>query len=78
MLSPPARERDVGNPGGAWRRVRRRITTRFSGEVDRWMTRPFRRRVDQEDVLEVRNLRRHVRDFPKLSTARGGVWLAFG
>ena len=78
VLSPPAREGDAGNPGGAWRRVRRRITTRFSGEVDRWMTRPIGRRVDQEDDLEVRNLRRRVRDFPELTAACGGVWLAFG
>ena len=27
--------------------------------------------MDQEDDLEVRNLRRRVRDFPKLSAARG-------
>ena len=78
VLSPPAREGDAENPGGEWRRVRRRMTTRFSGEVDRWTTRPSGQRVDQEDDLEVRNLRRRVRDFPKLSAARGGVWLAFG
>ena len=47
------------------------MTTRFSGEVDRWTTRPYGRRMDQEDDLEVRNLRRRVRDFPKLSAARG-------
>ena len=71
MLSPPAREGDAGNPGGTWRRVRRRMATRFSGEVDRWTTRPSGRRVDQKDDLKVRNLRRRVRDFPKLSAARG-------
>ena len=32
----------------------------------------------QEDDLEVRNLRQCVRDFPKLTAARGGAWLAFG
>ena len=70
---------------GTWRRcrkprwrVRRHMTTRFSSEVDWWTTRPSGRRVDQEDDLEMRNLRRRVRDFPKLSTARGGAWLAFG
>ena len=78
VLSPPAREGDAGNPGGAWGRVRRRMTTRFSGEVDRWSTRPSGRCVDQEDNLEVRNLRRRVRDFPKLSATRGGARLAFG
>ena len=58
-----AREGDVRNPGGAWRRVRRRMTTRFSGEVDRWTTRPSGRRMDQEDNLEVKNLRRRVVSF---------------
>ena len=57
VLSPPAREGDARNPGGTWRRVRHRMTTRFLGQVDRWTTRPSRRRVDQEDNLEVRNLR---------------------
>ena len=47
------------------------MTTRFSVEVDRWTTRPSGRRVDQADDLEVRNLWRRVRDFPKLSAARG-------
>ena len=60
MLSPPAREGDAGNPGGAWGRMRRRMTTRFSRQVDRWTTRLSGRRVDQEDDLEVRNLRRCV------------------
>ena len=78
VLSPMACEGDAGNPSGAWRRVRLRMSTRFSGEVDWWTTRPSGRRVDQEDDLEVRNLRRRVRDFPKLSAARGGAWLAFG
>ena len=77
MLSPPAREGDAGNPGGAWKRVRRRMTTRFSSQVDRWTTRPSGRRVDQEDDLEVRNLRRRVVDFSELTAARGGTWLAF-
>ena len=71
VLSPPAREGDAGNPGGAWGHVRRRMTTRFSSEVERWTTRPYGRRVDQEGDLEVRNLRRRVRDFPELIAARG-------
>ena len=54
------------------------MSTGFSGEVDRWTIRPFGRRVDQEDDLEVRNLRQRVRDFPKLSAARDGAWLGFG
>ena len=78
VLSPPAREGDARNLGGAWRRVRRRMTTRFSSQVDRWTTRPSGRRVDQEDDLEVRNLRRHVVDFPELTAVRGGAWLTFG
>ena len=78
VLSPPTHEGDAGNPGGAWRCVRLHMSTGFSGEVDRWTTRPSGRRVDQEDDLEVRNLRQRVRDFPKLSAARGGAWLGFG
>ena len=78
VLSPPVREGDAGNPSGAWRRVRRRMTTRFSSQVDRWTTRPSGRRVDQEDDLEVRNLRRRVVDFLELTAARGGAWLTFG
>ena len=78
MLSPPTRDGDAKNPGGACRRVRRRMTTRFSSQVDRWTTRPSRRRMDQEDDLEVRNLRRRVVDFSELTAARDGAWLAFG
>ena len=78
VLSPPAREGDARDPGGAWRRVRRHMTTKFSGQVDWWMTRPSGRHVYQEDDLEVRNLRRHVVDFPELTTVHGGAWLAFG
>ena len=59
------------NPGGAWRRVRRLMTTRFSCQVDRWTKRPSGWRVDQEDDLEVRNLRRRLVDFPELIAARG-------
>ena len=59
------------------RRVLRHMTTRFSGQVDRWTTRPSGWRVDQEDDLEVRNLRQHVVDFPELIAARGGAWLTF-
>ena len=71
VLSPPAREGDAGNPGGAWGRVPRRMTTRFSGQVDRWTTRPSGWRVDQEDDLEVRTLRRRVVNFLELIAARG-------
>ena len=71
VLWPPAHEGDAGNPGGAWGRVRRRMTTRFSGQVDRWTIRPSGRCVDQEDDLEVRNLRRRVVDFSELTAARG-------
>ena len=74
VLSPQAREGDARNPGGACDVM----TTRFSGQVDRWTTRPSGRRVDQEDDLEVRNLRRRVVDFPKLTAVRGGAWLTFG
>ncbi|KAK4599305.1 hypothetical protein RGQ29_009392 [Quercus rubra] len=73
VLSPPAREGDAGNPGGAWRRVRRRMTTRFSGQIDRWTTRPSGRCMDQEDNLEVRNLRWRMVDFLELTAARGGA-----
>ena len=78
VLSPPAREGDARNLGGAWRRVRRHMTTRFSSQVDRWTRRSFGWRVDQEDDLEVRNLRRRVVDFPELTAAHGVAWLAFG
>ena len=44
---------------------------RISSSVDRWTRRPIGRRVYQEDGLEVRNLRWRMRDFPKLSAARG-------
>ena len=77
VLSPPAREGDARNPGGEWRRMRRRMTTRFSSQVDRWITRPSGRRVDQEVDLEVRNLRWRVVDFSELTAAHGGAWLAF-
>ena len=42
-----------------------------SGSEDQWTWRPSGRRVYQEDDLEVRNLRRRVRDFSKLTAARG-------
>ena len=77
VLSPPAREGDAGNPGGAWWRMRHHMTTRFSGEVDRWTKRLSGRRVDQEDNLEVRNLRQHVGDFLKTTEMRGGAWHGF-
>ena len=47
------------------------VDTRFSGQVDRWTTRPSGWRVDQEDDLEVRNLRRRVVNFSELIAARG-------
>ena len=78
VLSPPAREGDARNPSGACRRLRRRMTTRFSGQVDQWTTRPSGRLVDQEDDLEVRNLRWRVVDFSELTAVRGGAWLTFG
>ena len=66
------------NPGGAWWRVQRRMTTRFSSQVDRWTARPSGRRVYYEDDLEVRNLKQHVGDFLKLTATRGGTWVDFG
>ena len=45
VLSPSAREGDARDPGGMWRRVRLRMTARFSSQVDRWTTRPSERRV---------------------------------
>ena len=74
----PARGGEGRNPGGAWRRVPHLLTTKFSGQVNRWTRRPSGRRVYQEDNLDLMNLRRRVRDFPKLTAARGGAWLAFG
>ena len=71
VLSPPAREGDAGNPSGTWGREPLLMTTRFSGQVDRWTTRLSGWRVDQEDDLEVRNLRRRVVDFSELTPARG-------
>ena len=71
VLSPLVREGDARNPGGAWWRVPRRMTTRVSGQVERWTTRPFGWRVYQEDDLEVRNLRRRVVEFPELTVAHG-------
>ena len=77
VLSPPAHEGDAVNPGGVWRCIRRRMTTRFLGQVDRWTIRPSGWRVDQEDDLEVRNLRRRMVDFLELTAVLGGVWLTF-
>ena len=73
---------------GAWRRSQKprwRMEARATA-VDHQILRPSRS-VDEEAVmvahvhehnLEVRNLRRHVVDFPELTAARGGAWLAFG
>ena len=73
---------------GAWRRSQKprwRMEAHATA-VDHQILRPSRS-VDEEAVmaahvhehnLEVRNLRRHVVDFPELTAARGGAWLAFG
>ena len=74
----PARGGEGRNPGSAWRRVQHLLTTKFSGEVNRWTGRPSGRRVYQEDNLDLMNLKRRVRDFSKRIAARGGAWLAFG
>ena len=66
------------NLGGTWWCVQRRMTTRFSGQVDPWTTKPSGRHVYQEDDLEVRNLKRRVGDFSKLTAAHGGAWVDFG
>ena len=61
----PAREGATRNPGGAWWRVRSRMTTIFLGQVDRWMWRPSWWRVYQEEDLKVMNLRRRVGIFQR-------------
>ena len=73
---------------GAWRRSQKprwRMEARATA-IDHQILRPSRS-VDEEAVmaahvhehdLEVRNLRRRVVDFPELTAARGGAWLAFG
>ena len=73
VLSPLARDGDAKNLGGAWRRVRRRMTTRFSGQVDRWTTRPSWRRVWLRSSPGVENLRRRVWEFQEPLSARGGT-----
>ena len=55
-----ARGGEARNPGGAWWRVQRRMTTRFSGQVHWWTTRPSWRRVWLRSKLGVENLRRCV------------------
>ena len=72
----------------AWRRSQKpkwRMEARATA-VDHQILRPSRS-VDEEAVmaahlhehdLEVRNLRQCVVDFPELTAARGGAWLAFG
>ena len=63
------------NPGGTWRRVRHRLTTRFlrpSKSVDEETV--MAARVHKHD-LEVRNLRWRMVDFPELTVAHGGAWL---
>ena len=73
---------------GVWRR---RQKSRWRVEacatsVDHQIHRPSKS-VDEEAVmatrvhehdLEVRNLKQRMVDFPKLTAARGGAWLAFG
>ena len=66
-----ARGGEVRNPGGAWRRVQQRLTTRFLGQVDRWMRRLSWRRVYQEDDLKVMNLRRRMGIFQSLFRSVG-------
>ena len=73
---------------GAWRRSQKprwRMEARATA-IDHQILRPSRS-VDEEAVmaahvhehdLEVRNLRRRVVDFPELTAAHGGAWLAFG
>ena len=72
---------------GAWMRrqkPRRRVEARATS-YDRQILRPSRS-VHVEAFMEarvprrrfeVRNLRRRVGDFPKLSSARGGAWISF-
>ena len=50
----PACGREDRNPGGAWRRVRHRLTTRFSGQVNRWTRRPSWRRVCTNTIWKSR------------------------
>ena len=54
---------------------------------DEGRNRRFCRSVDEEAVvtarvhghdLEVKNLRRHVGDFPETTEVRGGAWQGFG
>ena len=73
VLSPPTREGDAGNPGGAWGRVPRRMTTRFSGHVDRWTIRPSWWHVWLRSSLGVENLRRRVCEFQEPLSAHGGA-----
>ena len=61
------------NPGGAWWHVQRCMTTRFSGQVDRWMTSPSWRRMWLRSRLGVKNLRRCVWELQQPLSARGGV-----
>ena len=49
-----ARGGEVRNPGGAWRRVRQCLTTRFSGQVNRWTRRPSWRRVYTNTIWKSR------------------------
>ena len=73
---------------GTWRRSQKprwRVEA-CATAVDHQILRPSRSVVEEavmaacvhEHDLEVRNLRRPVVDFLELTTARGGVWLAFG
>ena len=49
------------------------MTTRFSGQVDRWTTRPSWRRVWLRSRLGVENLRRRVWEFQEPFCVRGGA-----
>ena len=69
----PACGGEARNPGGAWWRVQRRMTTIFSGQVDRWTTRPSWRCVWLRSKLGVENLRRRVWEFQEPLSACGGA-----
>ena len=49
------------------------MTTRFSGQIDRWTTRPSWRRVWLRSKLGVENLRRRMWEFQELLSACGGA-----
>ena len=69
----PVRGGEARNPGGAWWRVQRCMTTRFSGQVDRWTTRSSLRHVWLRSKLGVENLRWCVWEFQEPLSMRGGA-----